>query len=62
VVFPSFILIAQAAVKEVTPSADSNSRSYTVNLQFEPPRAIYPGTYAKVALTMTDVVILRVPK
>ncbi|MGR5231585.1 efflux RND transporter periplasmic adaptor subunit [Vibrio rotiferianus] len=62
IVFPSYNLNAQAVVKEVTPSADANSRSYAVKLQFEPPRAIYPGTYAKVTLTLTDDVVLRVPK
>ncbi|MBR9788603.1 MAG: efflux RND transporter periplasmic adaptor subunit [Vibrionaceae bacterium] len=60
--FPSYDVMAAATIKEVTPSADANSRSYTVKLQFESPTAVYPGTFTKVALTLTDDVVLRIPQ
>ena len=62
VAFPSYDVNASATIKEVTPSADANSRSYTVKLQFKSPTAVYPGTFAKVSLTLTDDVVLRIPK
>jgi RND family efflux transporter MFP subunit len=62
VAFPSYDVTTSAIIKEVTPSADANSRSYTVKLQFKSPSAVYPGTFAKVSLTLTDDVVLRIPK
>ncbi len=62
VAFPSYDVAASATIKEVTPSADANSRSYTVKLQFQSPSAVYPGTFSKVSLTLTDDVVLRIPK
>ncbi len=62
VAFPSYDIVTLATIKEVTPSADANSRSYAVKLQFKSSNAVYPGTYAKVSLTLTEDVVLRVPK
>ncbi|MCA0937536.1 efflux RND transporter periplasmic adaptor subunit [Vibrio alginolyticus] len=62
VAFPSYDASAVATIKEVTPSADANSRSYTVKLQFKSSTAVYPGTFSKVSLPLTDDVVLRVPQ
>lgn len=62
VTFPSYDLAASARIKEITPSADANSRSFAVKLQFTSPTAIYPGTFAKVSLPLNDDIVLKVPK
>ena len=61
VTLPSYDLSAVAKIKEVTPSADANSRSYKVKLQFDSPGKVYPGSFAKVALALTEDVVLRIP-
>ncbi|MDF2154503.1 efflux RND transporter periplasmic adaptor subunit [Vibrio sp. CAU 1672] len=58
---PSYQLSLPAQVKEVTPSADVNSRSYSVRLSFETDKIIYPGSYAKIELDLTENQVLRVP-
>ncbi|MGR5452992.1 efflux RND transporter periplasmic adaptor subunit [Vibrio alfacsensis] len=60
--FPSYNIATLASVKQVTPSADANSRSYLVKLQFTPQKLVFPGSFAKVFLTLTEDVVLRVPQ
>ncbi len=58
---PTFDVDVVATVQEVTPAADTGSRSYLVRLAFDSEAVVYPGSYAKAMLEVGQQQVLKVP-
>ncbi|MCK6263633.1 efflux RND transporter periplasmic adaptor subunit [Vibrio sp. ZSDE26] len=58
---PSSSINTYAKVSEITPSADSRSRSYKIKLDLDLVEDVYPGMYAKLNVDVGHRDILRVP-
>lgn len=60
--FPTYKRTTKGQVVEITPAADSGSRSYMVKLTFKSEDVLYPGTYAKVMIPLNTEFALFVPE
>ncbi|MGF1908480.1 efflux RND transporter periplasmic adaptor subunit [Vibrio kasasachensis] len=61
VTLPSYGISMLTQINEITPAADSGSRSYLIRLGFDTDKILYPGSYAKVLVETDSYRILKVP-
>ncbi len=61
VTLPSYGISMTAQINEITPAADSGSRSYLIRLGFDTDQTLYPGSYAKVMVETETYKVLKVP-
>jgi len=58
---PAYAIVIDSTVSEITPSADSGSRSYLIKLAFDTKQTLYPGNFARVSIDMGTQQLVRVP-
>lgn len=61
VTFPTFNQITVGEIIEMTPAADSGSRSYKMKLSFSAEQGLFPGTYSQVTIPIGTTNELIVP-
>ncbi|MBA5763948.1 efflux RND transporter periplasmic adaptor subunit [Vibrio sp. 404] len=61
VTLPSYKIALLTQINEITPAADSGSRSYLIRLGFKTDKTLYPGSYAKVMVETDTDKVLKVP-
>jgi RND family efflux transporter MFP subunit len=61
VALPSAATTVQGTVAEVLPSADPQSRTFEVRVNFEPPPGVYPGMFGRLRLPIGEREAVSVP-